>query len=600
MTGEPQPALHLAPTTTHAARKAALALQGTRWEDEARRLQLRLQGGGPTPPVLVVAGETGRGKSTLVNALLGRPEASPTGRGGVTALPIVFAPPEPGSSAGPGTTRLIFDDGGSREIPAERLADWACSGGAARHDDAADPPRSVLRVIDDTPLPGITVIDTPGAGGHNPVYARAAIAAAGDAGVLLVVTDAGGRLTAPALGFVKECARGVDHAIVAMNGIDTNRSWPVIAEENRELLAQALPGIDAEVVGVSALRGTAALSEPDEGRRGRLWDASGVPELLSRIADAFARGHARRAKRALGEFDVMLAAAHREAQDELEALSPEEPAGPSPKERLKRFGEAKAEAEKGFTREAQDLWDELTERLQRVQFALTNQWVDRLGQAPLLGLREEERLQMLGQFKAELEFEGYGILTAAAEGAVDMTVRLFAGPGLVCPPSLTDTLSQVPALFTFELQPQGALSSAAKGKGLMRGGMYGMMVGRMLGPYGLLAGGVTGLLGGATLIRRFETPKLMREEITRALQECFMHLRQQLNALLKRLRYQTLDEFRDGCDAEAQRLRALNEQASREAAERGRATAAAKSSMSDLHTARQLLRDEAQRLAREV
>jgi hypothetical protein len=48
-------------------------------------------GDGEAPPLVVVAGEVKRGKSTLVNALLGQPGLAPSGVDVVTSAPVMFS-----------------------------------------------------------------------------------------------------------------------------------------------------------------------------------------------------------------------------------------------------------------------------------------------------------------------------------------------------------------------------------------------------------------------------------------------------------------------------------------------------------------------------
>jgi len=593
---EPSERPRLAPTTLHALRKSVEALAGAGWDAEAERIRDRVQNGAPRRPVLVVAGELGRGKSTLTNALLGRPEASPTGRGGVTSIPIEFTPASADRSEG--QSFLVHQDGGVEEIGRDELAQRARIDSQRRPDDGEAPPRQLLSVTDGRWFSEVTIIDTPGAGGQNPVLAQAAMAAADNAGVLLIVTDAAGRLTAPAIEFIRRCAAGIDHIVVVLNMIDANRGWQTIADENRELLDRHLPHAHVDVAGVSALRALASYEERDPIRRDRLLAASGLPTLIDRIREILAQDASGRVARLLTSLDTLLNTAHRHAQDRFEAATAEQAPRNSAKEQLKTLGEAQKRAERDFARDSQDLWDRLNDQTQHTQFTLNNRWTDRLTQTPLFGLPEDERVQTLNEFTAELDLTLQKLVAESIDGAAELTRRLFADAGLVCPPSLIELVSRPPEDIYSPPRPRTNASSAEKGRGTMRGAMMGAMAGRLT-PWGIgmVIGGISGAIGGAAMIERLEAPKLLREAITRTLTESVMNLRRDISGRAKSLRYDVLDEFRAGCQAEGRRLRDLTEQASRAAAERAADADQARTRMSELHAARKLLTAEIRRLA---
>lgn len=595
MSGEPRERPRLAPTTAHALRKSVEALADTGWSTEAERIRDRVQSGAPQRPLLVLAGELGRGKSTLTNALLGQPEVSPTGRGGVTAVPIQFAPTSTDRSEG--QTFVLYHDGDVEEIDRTELSQRVRLDPQRRQDEHQVPPRQLLSVINGRWFPEMTIIDTPGAGGQNPTLARAAMAAADDAGVLVVVTDAAGRLTAPAIDFIRQCASGIDHIIVVLNMIDANRAWPAIADENRELLGQHLPQAQVQVLGVSALRAVTSYDEQDPTRRERLFQASGLPTLIERIGEIFAQDASERTARSLASLDALLNTAHRQAQDRLAAATTDPAPQDSPKERLKALGEAQKRAERNFARDSQDLWDGLNDRTQHTQFTLNNRWTDRLTETPLFGLPETERVRTLNEFTAELDLALQEVVDDSIDGATEITRRLFSDAGIACPPSLIDLVSRPPEIIYSPPQPRANASAAEKGRGTMRGAMMGAMAGRLT-PWGvgMVIGGIGGAIGGAAMIERLEAPKLLREAITRTLTESVMNLRRDLSTRAKVLRYDVLDEFHGSCQAEGRRLRDLGEQASRAAAERTRDSNAAKTQMSELHAARKLLGAELQRL----
>ena len=76
-----------------AVRSTVMALKGTEFEPWAEAMSSALASSAPTVPSAVVVGEVKRGKSTLVNAILGQADLVPAGMGVVTAGFVRVAPP---------------------------------------------------------------------------------------------------------------------------------------------------------------------------------------------------------------------------------------------------------------------------------------------------------------------------------------------------------------------------------------------------------------------------------------------------------------------------------------------------------------------------
>lgn len=130
---------------------------------------------------VAVAGDVKRGKSTLVNALLGTP-VLPTG-----VVPLTAVATEVGHGRLGATVHLL--DGGRRDIPIGELADWVTEPGNP------DNRRGVDRVEVRVPAPllatGLVLVDTPGAGSvyeHNTTAAADARALA-DAAIVVLGAD---------------------------------------------------------------------------------------------------------------------------------------------------------------------------------------------------------------------------------------------------------------------------------------------------------------------------------------------------------------------------------------------------------------------------
>lgn len=230
---------------------------------------------------VVVVGEVERGKSSLVNALVGIPELSPTGVDVATTIPISICPAtDPPLD---GTADLLFPDR-TEQVPLTTLHEWVTTDGRHVRNSALDslPTRANVPVTA-TALGDVTVIDTPGVGGLDPSLAALVTASAQQACVVVVVCDASSPLTAPEMAFVEQAGGSVDGLIVAVTKIDKNiRRWKAIVDDNRRLLRTHL-GRDINVLGVSSLRATTASQLPPGPDRDRREAASGIAALRAAI-----------------------------------------------------------------------------------------------------------------------------------------------------------------------------------------------------------------------------------------------------------------------------------------------------------------------------
>ena len=128
----------------------------------------------PARPSVVVVGESKRGKSSLVNALLGRPGLSPVGNQVVTSAYLVFRQGESEQALVP-----VGPAGEPTPMPLAELGRWAC--GAA--------PQAGVTRIDVTVtapiLDGLILVDTPGVGGLVAGHAAITLRALEDATALV-------------------------------------------------------------------------------------------------------------------------------------------------------------------------------------------------------------------------------------------------------------------------------------------------------------------------------------------------------------------------------------------------------------------------------
>jgi hypothetical protein len=222
-----------------------------------------------TRPSVVLVGETKRGKSSLLNALLGVPGLSPVDAAVATSTYLHFAP-------GPAAATAYTPE--PVEIAVADLPGWATG------------PRRAARIEVTHPAPllqYVSLLDTPGVGGLDPAHATVALDAVDRATALLFVADASAPLSRPELAFLAAATERVNNVVFALTKVDAFRGWRQIADDNRALLHAHAPRFAAAPwFPVSATLAELALTGG-----GDLADASGVPALQHALVDLAGRGH---------------------------------------------------------------------------------------------------------------------------------------------------------------------------------------------------------------------------------------------------------------------------------------------------------------------
>ncbi|MEV6597956.1 dynamin family protein [Actinoplanes sp. NPDC051346] len=233
-----------------------------------------------TRPSIVLVGETKRGKSSLVNALLGVPGLSPVDAAVATAAYLHFSP-----GARPGAVAYVPGLGEPVDLELRELGDWATGRGG---------PRSPRRIEITHPAPllqYVSLIDTPGVGGLDPAHTAVALAAVERATALLFVADASAPLSRPELDFLVAASERVDTVVFALTKVDAYPGWRRIADDNRVLLRARAPRFaDAPWFPVSARLAELALSVP-AGEQAALVDASHIAALQHALVELAGWGH---------------------------------------------------------------------------------------------------------------------------------------------------------------------------------------------------------------------------------------------------------------------------------------------------------------------
>lgn len=248
------------------------APESASWIEELRGRRRRM-------PTVVTIGETNRGKSSLVNALLDRPGLSPVDADVATATYLVFGHAEQWEARAcyPGQLAPV-------PVRLDELINWV----SASHElpEGQLPPRYVEVDGPVGLLEKISIVDTPGVGGLNSVHGELAMEAAASGTALLFVVDASAPLTVGELTFLQNVGDRVETVIFALSKVDQYRGWRQVLEANQGLLRDHAPRFgDATFYPVSARMYEMAAKAPNPEAAGMLRDRSGLPELAEAMQE---------------------------------------------------------------------------------------------------------------------------------------------------------------------------------------------------------------------------------------------------------------------------------------------------------------------------
>ncbi len=262
-----------------------------------------------TEMLVCVVGEFKKGKSALINALLGQDVCPVDDDLATAAVTVVRHDDEP-------TVTVRRREEG--ELVVERVPPEDASHWVVEHDQAASR-RGVELVEIGLPHPllarGIALVDTPGVGGLNAAHATATLAFLPSADALVFVTDASAELTKPELDFLSRAQDAGPPIIFAVTKVDMYPEWRRIVELDGSHLADA--GIHLEALPVSSALRAAGERIGDEG----LTTDSGFPRLTEAIianATDGARGAAVAA--ALRELTSVIEQLRDPVETEIDAL----------------------------------------------------------------------------------------------------------------------------------------------------------------------------------------------------------------------------------------------------------------------------------------
>lgn len=259
---------------------AAKVLRAYRYDSVAELAEAKLDPDRQLRTV-VVAGEVQRGKSSLVNALVGYDGLCPVG---VDVTSSVALSVTAGAAQDDEAVVELFFPSGTRSVPAAELADWITTDGVRVADPAVEElPTAAAVGLRSARVENMTLVDTPGVGGLDRGLTRLAAQSAQQACVLVLVCDASSPMTRPELEFVREATASVDSVLVVVTKTDKNlRRWREIVAENARILQREL-GRTVPVFGVSSLLAVLGETSATDQERERLAAESGIAALRSEL-----------------------------------------------------------------------------------------------------------------------------------------------------------------------------------------------------------------------------------------------------------------------------------------------------------------------------
>lgn len=439
---------------------------------------------------VVVVGEVKRGKSSLINGLVGRRDLLPVDVLTCTSAPIRVR--IGGAEAGVDKPEVVLVRGGRREpVPLEEMAQWVTNGavGVIDPDGESEPPSAAEITLGDAPLPGVTIVDTPGVGGLDEHAVKAAMGEASHAGLLLMVCDASTPITAPEMEILATARQNVGGVLVAVTKTDKNvRRWRAIVEDDRRLIREHL-GADVPVVGVSSLRAVDAAELTDPRRRTEIEERSGIadlrreitrllsdPETIGRRAALDASVHTLRSILSTVESDIRLYDGTSDAVLELETEKAE----------LENIRENSSEWEQRFQRDISLTRNAITEALDRDLDDLRNDWTRRINSDGLRVLRSKPQV-----FTSQIEVD----LLAIMESRVGELVAEITRHARELFPDNPELSAEITARAVASIAPPEVVSREVDKKtkdladpqmlvmGVMGAGMLAALI-----PIGLIAG----------------------------------------------------------------------------------------------------------------
>ena len=438
---------------------------------------------------VVVVGETKRGKSSFVNALLGQ-DVSPVDADVATNTYLVVRhSPEP-------YARVHRDGDAAEDVPLDSVAEWVTVAGNPGNE------KGVLGVevgLDHRLLSkGLVLIDTPGVGGLRAAHREVTLATLSRADALIFLLDPDAPLSRPEHAFLSEAAARISTVFFVLTKVDAYPAWEAILEEDRALLAEHAPELaDAPFFPVSSHEKAEAEELGDE----QLARESGFDAVEAALSERVV-GRARLLRLA------NVARTIRFALEQLDAPEREAAAGGDGDAEAERALAAAQAREREFA-ERSETWSSTfsVEFQRRAANAVNVEFRRRLG-----GLRrayeariaasEIELDALPGELDAELRALMAELENRLAAGVEEVLAHLFEVLDLdgraMDAPSLAGAGAHLALPALEPVAPNAGKPALIRGvtgaSGVARAGIYARTLGLTLGPLGIV---LALALGGA-------------------------------------------------------------------------------------------------------
>lgn len=242
---------HLADLARSVADLSNRVVDGARSADRPELADLVAAAAGrwaePTVTV-VVAGEVGLGKTSLVNALVGRQDLLPTGDEGLASVVTIETAAGSSATADDRPGYQVVLDGRDHPIETTRAELPSWSSGPASSGTVAE-----VRVQVPPPGSAVTLVDTPGVAGPHTIADQLVLAVLKRADLLLFVANADAPIGRTELTFLEQARHEIGACTVVLTRIDRFRGWTTIRDDTDEILRRELPGWASPTTGVSAV-----------------------------------------------------------------------------------------------------------------------------------------------------------------------------------------------------------------------------------------------------------------------------------------------------------------------------------------------------------
>ncbi|MBX6383096.1 MAG: dynamin family protein [Microbispora sp.] len=258
---------------------------------------------------VVVVGEKNRGKSSLINALVGRRELLPVDSDISTRVHVAVLYADEDQAVVYGSA---FPDG--EKIELAELPEYVDETAAVDPETGQDRHPGVERVELGIASPllseGLVLVDTPGVGGLIAGHADITLATLNRADALIFVVNGTGELHASELAFLERATERIHTVLFVLTGIDkAHDGWRAVLAENHRLL-RGSRFATAPWYPVSSRLKQEADRAAEQGRDERaavLMRRSGFAPLLAELRDnVMLRIAADRLKAVLGSADAII------------------------------------------------------------------------------------------------------------------------------------------------------------------------------------------------------------------------------------------------------------------------------------------------------